>query len=222
MNKRFFAAALAGLVAVFLCQSDGFCASRKLAKPAIKGSISLEEALAKRKSVRSFLDKPLDIKQIAQLVWAAQGVTHDEGKRTAPSAGALYPLMMYVVAGDVNGLSQGVYRYNPEQHALTKVKGGDQRASLAKAARGQQSVASAPASFVVAVNYERMARYEKRGKMFADIEQGHAVQNLLLQAVSLGLGAVPVGAVSEGDVDKLLDLPSEFSAGYIIPVGFPD
>ncbi len=199
----------------------GFGAEMPLAKPALSSEVSLEEALAARRSVRDFSGEALSVKAVAQLMWAAQGITGEGGKRTAPSAGALYPLSVYLVAGNVKGLSKGVYRYQPRGHSLVKVKGADWRAKLASAAGGQEWIKIAPASIVIAVNYHRMDLYHPRGRMYADMEQGHAAQNLLLQAAALGLGAVPVGAVKEGALSKLLDLPSEFSAEYIIPVGHP-
>jgi SagB-type dehydrogenase family enzyme len=199
----------------------GFGADAVLSKPAVEGGMSLAQALASRRSVRAFRAESLTVQDVAKLLWAAQGITGTDGKRTAPSAGALYPLMVYVVAGKVKGLSPGVYRYKPDAHEIVKVKGADQRARLAAAAGGQRSVLEAPASFVIAVNYHRMDLYDRKGKMFADMEQGHAAQNLLLEAVALGLGAVPVGAADEIKAGKVLDLPGDFTAAYIIPVGHP-
>jgi SagB-type dehydrogenase family enzyme len=130
-------------------------------------------------------------------------------------------LVVYLVAGRVEGLSPGVYRYRPKGHSLVKVKGADHRAKLAQAAGGQRFVGDAPAAFVIAVNYDRMDLYHQRGRMYADMEQGHAAQNILLQATALGLAAVPVGAVKEERLAKVLDLPDEFTAEYLIPVGHP-
>jgi SagB-type dehydrogenase family enzyme len=207
---------------LLLISPAGYADERPLAKPALKGEVSLEEALAKRRSVRKFDDEPLDVRQIAQLLWAAQGITGKRSKRTSPSAGALYPLTIYLVVGKVKGLPPGVYRYKPVKHALVKVKGADHRAKLARAAGGQRWVSEAPVSFVIAVNYGRMDLYHARGKMYADMEMGHAAQNILLQATALGLGAVPVGAVRAATASKVLDLPAELIAEYVIPVGKPD
>ena len=213
--------ALLVCLAVVLLSSNASSAERPLAKPTLKGEVSVEEALAKRRSVRKFSGKSLKVTEIAQLLWAAQGITGEKGKRTSPSAGALYPLSIYLVAGDVEGLSPGIYRYRPRGHAVVKVKGGDLRAKLKEAAGGQRWVGDAPATFVIAVNYDRMDHYHERGKIYANMEQGHAAQNMLLQATALGLGAVPVGAVSTGRMTKLLDLSSEFTAEYLIPIGHP-
>lgn len=192
-----------------------------LSKPAVTGRMSLEEALASRRSTREFTSEPVNAKDIAQLFWAAQGVIGSRGKRTAPSAGALYPLSLFLVAGNVKGLSSGVYLYKPGKHEIVKIKGGDLRRKLAAAAGGQRCVVAAPVSFVVAVNYHRMDLYDRNGKRFADMEVGHAAQNLLLEAVALGLGAVPVGIADETKAGKVIDAPGEFSATYIIPVGHP-
>jgi SagB-type dehydrogenase family enzyme len=217
---RIYPALLVCLAVASLSQTAS-SAERPLAKPTLKGEVSVEEALASRRSVREFSNKPLKVAEIAQLLWAAQGITGDKGKRTAPSAGALYPLSIYLVAGDVEGLSPGVYRYRPRGHAIVKVKGADQRARLKEAAGGQRWVGDAPATVVIAVNYDRTDLYHQRGKMYADIEQGHAAQNILLQATALGLGAVPVGAVNDGKLAKALDLSAEFTAGYLISIGHP-
>ncbi len=217
---RVYPALLVCLAVASLSSTASF-ADMLLAKPTLKGEVSIEEALARRRSVRKFSDKSLKVKEIAQLLWAAQGITSDKGKRTAPSAGALYPLSIYLVAGDVDGLSPGVYRYRPKAHAIVKIKGADQRAKLTRAAGGQRWVGDAPATIVIAVNYGRMDHYHQRGKMYADMEQGHAAQNILLQATALGLGAVPVGAVSEAGLAKVLDLPAEFTAEYLVSVGHP-
>jgi SagB-type dehydrogenase family enzyme len=213
--------ALLVCLAIASLSSTASSADRPLAKPTLKGEVSIEEALAGRRSVRKFSDKPIKVKEIAQLLWAAQGITSEKGKRTAPSAGALYPLSIYLVAGDVDGLSPGVYRYRPKGHAIVKVKGADQRAKLKQAAGGQRWVGDAPATFVIAVNYDRMDLYHQRGKMYADMEQGHAAQNILLQATALGLGAVTVGAVSEEKLAKVLDLSADFVAEYLISIGHP-
>lgn len=211
----------ATLLVVTAWSVPGLCDVRLLAKPSLDNGTSLEETLATRRSIRDYSREPLTLKDVTQLLWAAQGVTGDEGKRTAPSAGALYPLTIYVVVGNVKGLSSGVYRYQARKHALTKVKGADWRKKLAVATHAQRWVKEAPVSFVIAVNYGRMKLYDRRGIMYADMEQGHAAQNLLLQATALGLGAVPVGSVGNNKVAEILSLPGELTAQYVIPVGHP-
>jgi len=178
------------------------------------GSMTLEAALAARRSVRLFRDMPLSDSQIAQLCWAGQGVTNPQGYRTCPSAGATYPLEMYVVT------AKGVARYLPAEHALQQHIAGDRRELLQAAAFGQQCVGQAPGSIVIAAITERTARrYGPRAERYVLMEVGHCAQNILLQAVALGLGSVPVGAFDEGKVAEALQLPSGQQPFYILPVG---
>ncbi|MEW6685199.1 MAG: SagB/ThcOx family dehydrogenase [Candidatus Edwardsbacteria bacterium] len=187
-----------------------------LPKPVTKGTVSLEECLLKRRSKRAYRVQDLTLEQISQLCWATQGITETVGGfRTAPSAGATYPLELYLVKSD------GLFHYLPEGHKLEKVKAGDFRKSLCSAALGQRFVAEAPVDFVITAIYERTtARYRQRGIRYVDIEVGHAAQNLHLQAVALGLGSVPVGAFDDDAVSEILSLPKEEKPLYIIPVGY--
>jgi SagB-type dehydrogenase family enzyme len=182
-----------------------------------RSDISLEETLAKRRSIRSFTAAKLSWEEIGQLLWAAQGITEkSEGLRTAPSAGALYPLEMYVV------MEAGVYHYQPRDHQLQRTLESNVRNELCRAALGQECVKGAPAVFVIAGVFERTAwKYGERGQRYVHIEVGHAAQNLLLQATALGLGAVPVGAFHDEQVEKLLKLPRDQRVLYLIPVGWP-
>jgi SagB-type dehydrogenase family enzyme len=179
--------------------------------------MSVEEALARRRSVRSFAARDLTEEQISQLAWAAQGVTEPRmGLRTAPSAGALYPLEIYLVKKD------GVFHYIPEGHELAQISSADVRGRLAEAALGQSSVREAPLDIVIAAVYERTSsKYGSRAERYVHIEAGHAAQNLHLQAVALGLASVPVGAFDDNAVSKTLGLPPEERPLYIIPVGNP-
>jgi SagB-type dehydrogenase family enzyme len=191
-------------------------ASRSLPSPRLSGPASLEEVLAERRSVREFLADPLSDEELGQLLWAAQGVTDAEGRRTAPSAGALYPLELYAVT------SAGVYHYDPATHSIATHRTGDHRRGLQTAALGQGSVGEAPVTFVIAAVYERTAvKYGDRAERYVHLEAGHAAQNVLLEAVALGLGAVPIGAFSDERVEALLELPPEERALYLIPVGHP-
>lgn len=190
-----------------------------LPAPPTAGAISLEEALARRRSVREFIPGALTLAEISRLLWAAQGVT-EPGRRTAPSAGATYPLEIYLVAGDVEGLAAGVYRYRPGRHRLEAVTDDDIRLTLAAAAWGQGCVRRAAAVVAIAAVFERTAaRYGERGERYVHMEAGHAAQNLLLQATALGLGAAPVGAFSDTLVSRLLRLPDGETPLYLIPVG---
>lgn len=195
-----------------------------LPAPDLRGELSTEEALEQRRSVRSYLDEPLEIEWIGQLLWAAQGITDEaRGFRTAPSAGATYPLEIYLAAGKVNGLQAGFYRYVPDDHSLVMVIETDIRDELAGAALGQSPVREAPASIIIAADYDRTAqRYRDRAVRYVHMEAGHAGQNICLQAISCGLGTVIIGAFHDDQVKAVLDLPGNLDPLTIIPVGKPD
>jgi SagB-type dehydrogenase family enzyme len=182
--------------------------------------MSVEEALMKRRSVRVFKEGPVMLAELSQLIWAAQGVTDPRGPRTAPSAGALYPLELYVVAGNVNGLPQGLYKYGPGRHELLSVAKGDRRNDLCNAALGQSSIRRAALVLVLSGVYERTtAKYGERGIRYVHMEAGHAAQNVYLQAVPLGLGTVVIGAFHDEEVKKVLKLDDKERPLYIMPVG---
>jgi SagB-type dehydrogenase family enzyme len=194
----------------------------KLPEPRVDGSVSIERVLCKRRSVREFTNEPLDLSQVAQLLWAAQGVTGAEAHRTAPSAGGLYGLELYVIAANVNGLPAGIYKYDILTHELVSSIEGDMRQRLFRSALEQTSISQAPAIFVLSGVYERIsAKYGERGIRYTHMEAGHAAQNLLLQAVSLGLGAVLVGAFDDAKVKRVLGLSKKEMPLYLIPVGNP-
>jgi len=194
-----------------------------LPQPRLKSSVSVEEALKNRRTIRTFRNAPVTLAEVSQLLWAAQGVTETRGGRdlrTAPSAGALYGLETYLVASNVDGLEPGLYRYQPKGHELIPVGKGDLRSGLNAATLGQASVKEAPAAIVFAAVYERITqKYKERGRRFAVLEAGHASQNVYLQAEALGLGTVAVGSFSEADAKKTLGLPSQEEPLYIMPVG---
>jgi len=191
-----------------------------LPEPKHDSAVSLEQSLLQRRSVREYKDEPLTLQEVSQLLWAAQGFNDPGGLRTAPSAGALYPLETYLVAGNVQGLAPGVYRYLPRGHKLERVVEGDKRHALAGAALGQSPVSKAAVDVVFTAVYSRTTgRYGERGVRYVHMEVGHAGQNLCLQAAALGLGAVPVGAFFDEMVAKTLNLPQDEQPLYIIPIG---
>jgi SagB-type dehydrogenase family enzyme len=191
-----------------------------LPEPSVTGSNSLEQLLAQRRSVRDYQTATLKLAEIGQLLWAAQGITHLQGLRTAPSAGALYPLELYVVTGRIEGLAQGVYHYDPGHHQLTKTSDGDLRDALTRAALSQGWIKTAPAIIVFTADYQRTARkYGKRGKRYVHIEVGHAAQNLFLQTESLGLATVVVGAFNDDEIARVLRLPADIQPLLLMPVG---
>jgi len=191
-----------------------------LPSPRTVSETSVEEALAQRRSVRVYSDASLSLPEVAQLLWAAQGITAPGGGRTAPSAGALYPLALYLVVGSVDGLDTGVYHYRPEEHELEKVKEGDARAALAAAALGQECVEDAAIDLVFAGVYERTTeKYGDRGIQYVHLEAGHAAQNVYLQAEALELGTVVIGAFDEREVARVLNLQEQSTPLYLMPVG---
>jgi SagB-type dehydrogenase family enzyme len=192
-----------------------------LPAPVLTSDISIESTIEARRSVRDFSSRAPNLKGLSQLLWAAQGVTSRSGFRTAPSAGALYPLEIYLVAGSVKDLSPGVYRYIPAKHGLLPIKGGDHRQTLADAALSQSSIATAPVSLVIAAVYQRTAaKYGHRAERYVHIEAGHAGQNILLQAAAIELGTVIIAAFNDRVVQQVLDLPDGYEPISIIPTGF--
>jgi SagB-type dehydrogenase family enzyme len=191
-----------------------------LPPPETSGGGSIEEVLATRRSVREYADGPLSLAELSQLLWAAQGVTDQSGFRTAPSAGALYPLEVYVAVGEVTDLPAGVYRYLPAEHRVERVVEDDVRRDLAGVALNQSAVEDAAVVIAIAGVYERTtAKYGERGIQYVHMEAGHAAQNIYLQATSLGLGAVSIGAFHDDEVRSVLGMEEEEHPLYLMPVG---
>ena len=192
----------------------------KLPNPVLEGEHSVEMLLLQRRSMRSYQKSALNLAELGQLLWSAQGVTNAQGLRTAPSAGALYPLKLFVVVGDVNELSPGIYQYNPKDHSLLKTANGDLRKSLQKAALDQTCVGDAAIIFVFTAIYQRTTgKYGKRGVRYVHMEVGHAGQNLFLQAEGLGLGTVVVGAFDDDEVREVLNFDADVQPLSLMPVG---
>jgi len=201
-----------------------------LPMPRLHGTVSLEEALANRRSIREYRSEPVTIEELAQLLWAAQGVSETRyGFRTSPSAGATYPLEVYVVAAP-QGVSMGEgflepgsYHYLPHSHALVQVRRGDNLVErLCHAALGQEWVREAPVNLVFTAVYERTtSRYGSRGIRYVHIEVGHAGQNVYLQATALGLATVAIGAFHDDEVRKVVGAPEQEKPLYIMPIARP-
>ncbi len=191
--------------------------NQELPAPNLEGDMALEAAIAERRSVRTFTSEPLTEEHIGQLLWAAQGITDHQGHRAAPSAGALYPLELYVI------LPEGLYHYQPDGHRLTQLIAEDMRSAVWEAGLRQDALREAPAIFLFTGVYGRTAeRYGDRASRYVHMEVGHAAQNMLLQAVALGLGSVPIGAMKDEQVQSALDLPQDHQPLYLLPVGHPD
>lgn len=195
----------------------------ELTKPTYTG-ISVEEAIKKRRSVRNYSKKPLSKAQLSQLLFAAHGVTgkmHNMALRSVPSAGALYPFEVYIVANNVQDLPSGIYHYSILDHTLELVKAGDFRRKITDAGLKQEMLGDAAVTFVLSAIFDRTRhKYGQRGLRYVYIEAGHISQNIYLQSVSLGLGSVCVGAFLDEKVNKLIDIDGRKEAAiYLHAVG---
>ena len=188
----------------------------RLPQPATTGGMSLTEALANRRSVRTFADKPLSTQDVAQLCWAAQGITKVErGLRVAPSAHGLYPIGVFIV--DKNGL----YQYQPKTHALHRLADGDMLQKL-RAATNQAPIAAAPLCMILTMDVQSLVpKCGDKAERYCLLEAGHVAENVLLQATALGLVSVPVGGIDEAPVAKAMNLPTGLRPVYVLPVGYP-
>lgn len=191
--------------------------------PAAKttGTVALEEAIARRRSLRQFASDSLSLSEVSQLLWSAQGVTEPaKGFRAAPSAGALYPLELFLLASNVASLTPGIYLYHPHPHALQLIVAGDQIPQLSQAAWPQKFVANAPAVIaIVGVISITAGRYGARAEKYVYLEAGHAGQNIYLQATALGLSTVAVGAFHPDMAAESLNLLDSETPLYLFPVG---
>lgn len=193
----------------------------KLPGPEASGRSRIEELIAKRRSVRRYKDNKLSEPIISRLLWAAQGISSEDGLRTSPSAGALYPLEIHIVIGGGSELEPGVYRYVPEDHTLVREIAGDMREKLSKAALSQPMIRNAPISFVISAVYARITgKYGNRGFRYTYMEAGHAAQNISLMGVELGIGTCTIGAFEDEKVKSVLKLPANEEPLYILPLGY--
>lgn len=191
-----------------------------LPEPRYTGEVSVEQALRERRSVRTYRDVPLKLNEISQILWSAQGITSTRGFRTAPSAGALYPLELYLIAGKVENLSSAIYKYRPQDHALLEILPGDQRSPLSRAALHQSAISRAPAVVLFCAVYDRTTgKYGQRGIRYVHMEVGHAAQNACLQAIALGLHTAVIGAFRDAEVKKIANLAADEQPLYFVTVG---
>lgn len=191
-----------------------------LPEPKHEGTLSVESALFKRRSIREYKKGALTLEQLSTLLWAAQGITAIGGYRTAPSAGALYPLELFVVAGDVEGLKPGLYRYRTASNSLESMDDEDVRSTLSDASLKQFWMEPAPAMIVIAAVYERTTgKYGRRGNQYVHMEAGHAAQNICLEATALDLGTTVVGAFDDEKVKTIMKMKAEEYPLCILPVG---
>jgi len=191
-----------------------------LPRPVTDGRMSLERALTLRRSIRSYTDQPLTLAELSQILWSGQGITNERGFRTAPSAGATFPLELYVVVNNVQGLRKGIYHYQIRDHSLRLIDTRQIERELARAALGQTMVSEAGAVIVIAAIMERTTRrYGDRGVRYVYNEVGHVGQNIHLQAAALNLGTVVIGAFRDDEVHNLLNIGEQYVVVYLMPVG---
>lgn len=197
----------------------------QLPKSSFKG-ILLEDALLKRRSIREYTETPVALTELSQLLFSAQGVTgniYGTLLRTAPSAGGLYPIEVYIVANNVEGLKRGIYHYSVRDHSVVLIREGDFRKDIMHAALKQEVMRDAAAVFVLSAVFDRVrSKYGERGYRYSYMEAGHVSQNIYLQATSLGLGSVVVGAFIDGDVNELIGVDGRKEAAISLhAVGSP-
>ncbi|HUV55994.1 MAG TPA: SagB/ThcOx family dehydrogenase [Dehalococcoidales bacterium] len=196
-----------------------------LKAPSQKGTVSLEEAITQRRSLRNFSSESISQSQLSQILWSSQGITDAQGRyRAVPSAGAIYPLEIFIACGEnsVEGIDDGVYHYNPTSHSLSLHHKGEIRLELARAALNQEYIYQAPLDIVICALYERTTwGYGSRGERYVHIEVGHIGQNIYLQATALGLATVAIGAFYDEQVRQVLRLDIQYKPLYIMPVGKP-
>jgi SagB-type dehydrogenase family enzyme len=192
----------------------------KLPAPQHRGLVSVERALGARRSIRNFLNSPLELQETAQLLWSAQGISSSRGYRTAPSAGALYPLEVYAAVGNVTDLEAGIYKYIIREHGLLEKAAGDRRQDICRAALHQSCITAAPVVLLLCTVNDRVcSKYGERGMRYLFMEVGHAAQNICLQAVALGLGTTVIGAFRDSDVKAAVNMAENEHPAYIITVG---
>ena len=190
----------------------------KLPEPILKGNVSVEEALKSRRSVREYKNTPLTLKDLSQILWAVNGKTSDWGGRTSPSAGATYPIEIYLVAGNIEGLKTGFYHYQIDIHALNFLKKNDIREDLSHSSLNQLSVKNAPVIIIISGVFARTtSRYGERGVRYILMEAGHCGQNIHIQAEALGLGSVMIGAFEDEKVKMVLGIKEDVF--YLCPIG---
>jgi SagB-type dehydrogenase family enzyme len=191
-----------------------------LPEPRSKGTLPLEQAIGCRRSRRGYKSEPITLVEVSQLLWAAQGTTGPEDQRTAPSAGALYPLELYFSATRVEGLAPGIYKYRPETHDLVAVVEGDKRRELTAATQWQDCMRFSAAVLLFAAVYARTTvKYGERGIRYVHMETGSAVENVYLEATALGLGTVCVGSFDDAELAAVAHLPEGEDPICMMPIG---
>lgn len=181
----------------------------------------LSQLLLKRKSVRKFKKEPLRLSELSQVLWASYGLINKR-RHVVPSAGATYPVEIYLVVRDVEGLKPGIYKYNNQEHLVQLVKEGDYSRDLARACLDQLWVKEAPVNIILVALHEKTTSwYGERGFRYIHNEAGHIGQNIYLMATEMNLGTVAIGAFNDSEVLKIIGLDAKYIALYVFPVGKP-
>jgi SagB-type dehydrogenase family enzyme len=197
-----------------------------LPSPELTGNLSVEAAIQNRRSVRKYSNQSVTLSNISQVLWSAQGITDSQNQlRSVPSAGQVYPLEVYVIAGpNVSGLQEGVYHYVPSNNTLEMFMSGDLRDNLSTIADGQPWVKQAPLDILITGNYRKMINKYPDTQLstrFVNLEAGHAGENIYLQSEALGLVTVSLGSFNSNKLSQSFELPSNETPIYIYPVGHP-
>jgi SagB-type dehydrogenase family enzyme len=182
-------------------------------------STPLSQLLLKRRSMRRYSRGEIDLKELSQILWSTYGLINEE-RRVVPSAGATYPVEVFIFASRVFGVEPGIYKYSEYEHSLIPLKKGDYSRELAKACLGQSWVKNAPLNIVLVARYRKTTDwYGERGFRYIYMEAGHIGQNIYLSATELGLGTVAVGAFKDEEVARLIGLGEEYIVLYVFPIG---
>ncbi len=227
VQQRYLHPAYVLLLIVAPVLSGSAWGETKLPKPSFTGNMPVEAAIVAKKTARNFGSTPLTLGQVSQLLWSANGNTSGDATtgataKVTPSAGALYPLEIFLITGNdtVTGLTAGVYKYDPVGNSLETISSGDSRASVAQAALSQMWLARAPALIVIAADFGRTtSKYGPRGTQYVFMEAGNSNQNIYLQATALGLRVGTVGAFHDNLVMEAIKLPKGISPILIVAVG---
>lgn len=197
----------------------------ELPRPETDGAVSVERAIESRASRREFSSDPVDIEDVAQLLWAAQGLTHERDEismRAAPSAGATYPLVadLEITRDGCEGVDAGLYRYDPDRHALDPRRERSIHETVTSASLDQAVIADAPAVIALSADFDRTTgKYPEHGERYVHMEAGHVAQNVQLVCESQELNSCPVGAFDDGALSDALALSAEFEPLYLVPFG---
>ena len=184
--------------------------------------MSLKEAIERRRSERGYSGEAMSLSELSYLLHYAVGITEEAHHfRAAPSAGALYPIEVYPLVNNVEGLASGIYHYVVADHSLELVREGDFRRELVRYALGQEMMGEANVVLALSSILKRAEwRYRERAYRYVLLEAGHIGQNVYLVATSMGLGVCGVGAYSDRGYNRLIGVDeNKESVIYLLSLG---